>query len=114
MVIEDCKIPQVLDKGKEVFNHQKDAVKHLTAARKVALNEGNIATADELLRVIERIAEVAGLLAETAISEATDPDAIAKAQKLVQEAQAAWDAGKYEDAVDRYRKAWEAATQAKK
>ena len=100
----------VFDKGKEVFNHEKDAVKHLTAARKTALKVGDTVAAEKLLQAIDKIVEAARMLAETAVAEATDPNAVAKGEALLQEAGTARDSGKYEDAVAGYRAAWEAVT----
>ena len=101
----------VLDEGEEVFEEEEDAVGTLVEARQEALEEGDVAAADELLRVINNVLDADETLAVTAINEATDPDAIAEAQELVQEAQAARDAGDDEEAVDLFGEAWEVATE---
>ena len=101
----------VPDDGEDVFDEEKDAVKSLMKALEAALKDGDTGTADELQRIINSVLFADETLAQTAIVEATDPKAIARAEDLLAEGQAARDAGDFDKAVKRFGQAWEKVTE---
>jgi hypothetical protein len=89
-------------KGENVFEQEEAAVEQLRNIKRQA--------AGAVAGLIAQLVEVDRTLAQIAIEGATDPKAIAKANKELEKAAKELKKGRPSDAIEHYKQAWKAAT----